>query len=45
MTCKVCKWANYPPCAKNIPCCDCPDKDCNSRQVGCNYKEGGDHGQ
>ena len=31
MTCKVCKWANYPPCAKNIPCCDC-NEECNSRQ-------------
>lgn len=31
MTCKVCKWANHPPCPKNIPCCDC-NKECNSRQ-------------
>ena len=31
MTCKICKWANHPPCPKNIPCCDCHDE-CNSRQ-------------
>lgn len=31
MTCKVCKWANHPPCPKNIPCCDCKEE-CNSRQ-------------
>jgi hypothetical protein len=31
MTCKICKWANHPPCAKNIPCCDC-NEECNSRQ-------------
>lgn len=42
MTCKVCKWANYPPCPKNIPCCDC-NVACNSRQ--CEYeKKGGRHG-
>lgn len=40
MTCKVCKWANWPPCEKNIPCCDCPDE-CNSRQEGCDYKKKG----
>lgn len=31
MTCKICKWANHPPCPKNIPCCDCKEE-CNSRQ-------------
>ena len=31
MTCRVCKWANHPPCPKNIPCCDCAEE-CNSRQ-------------
>lgn len=31
MTCKICKWANHPPCDKNIPCCDC-NEECNSRQ-------------
>lgn len=31
MTCKVCKWAQHPPCPKRIPCCDC-DEECNSRQ-------------
>lgn len=38
MSCKVCKWANHPPCDKNIPCCDCCEN-CNSRQ--CEYKKGG----
>lgn len=37
MKCKVCMWANYPPCEKNIPCCDCQDE-CNSRQ--CLFGEG-----
>ena len=37
MKCKVCMWANYPPCEKKIPCCDCQDE-CNSRQ--CLYGEG-----
>lgn len=31
MTCKVCKWAQHPPCEKRIPCCDCHDE-CDSRQ-------------
>ena len=31
MTCKVCKWAQHPPCDKRIPCCDCSDE-CDSRQ-------------
>lgn len=38
MTCKVCKWANWPPCELKIPCCDCPETTCNSRQLGCDYK-------
>lgn len=46
MTCHVCKWANYPPCGLNIPCCDCPEPNCNSRQLGCDYKpkKGGQNG-
>lgn len=31
MVCKVCQWAEFPPCAKEIPCCECDDV-CNSRQ-------------
>lgn len=38
MTCKICKWANHPPCDKRIPCCDCPDE-CNGRQCEYNREE------
>lgn len=34
MSCKVCMWANHPPCDRHIPCCDCHE-DCESRQ--CEY--------
>ena len=38
MSCKVCKWANHPPCEKKIPCCDCHEE-CESRQ--CPFEKGG----
>lgn len=36
--CPDCIVAQYPPCEKNIPCCQCHEETCNSRQP-CPRKE------
>ena len=41
MRCKKCQWAEFWPCGEEIPCCECPDTLCNSRQFGCKYEKGG----